>query len=402
MSYSISALPLVEREGVSNGCEYECAQKCFGCSEKLCLESVGTVSVPEVCPMGVSYIPTGRGFVFGGFYIADWRPEFPASDFLKKLYVRNRRSDISASIESKKLDWLVKRVSAAVSTKASSRILKGMEDISEERVLEARSLAEDAFAAQAKRSMAGYSDQVTHDLLQLVSAIKQNSEFVLTARYGSKEKALGRRFARAIPLERRLAERVWRREQSIFHLAELADVRLSMARQALSMDDYRGENIKLVQVYSAFQKVLRPFEELCEQRGIRLQRTGESFGAVQADFDSFHILPLALVDNALKYAPPGTRIEVVFGETRDEVTVAVSSFGPKLDVDEYEAVFEPGVRGRHVGETIEGAGVGLWHAAKVVEMVGGSISIEQDRSISFEKSQRFRTSLKVRLTRSWG
>jgi two-component system sensor histidine kinase KdpD len=79
-----------------------------------------------------------------------------------------------------------------------------------------------------------------------------------------------------------------------------------------------------------------------------------------------------LVENALKYTPPGTDIEIAASTHGDMLEVQVQDSGPGFKEGEEERVFEKFFRGRT--DNIRGAGLGLAICRAIVEAHGGSIS----------------------------
>jgi two-component system sensor histidine kinase TctE len=71
-----------------------------------------------------------------------------------------------------------------------------------------------------------------------------------------------------------------------------------------------------------------------------------------------------LVDNALRYCPPGSRVEIQVLAAPPGLRVADS--GPGLAADEREAVLERFVRGRAAGG--EGSGLGLAIVREIAEL----------------------------------
>lgn len=80
-----------------------------------------------------------------------------------------------------------------------------------------------------------------------------------------------------------------------------------------------------------------------------------------------------LIENAIKYTPPGTRIEISAAAAANMVTVAVADRGPGIPPDAEERVFEKFFHGpyRH-GKG--GVGLGLTICRGIVEAHGGQIS----------------------------
>ncbi len=79
-----------------------------------------------------------------------------------------------------------------------------------------------------------------------------------------------------------------------------------------------------------------------------------------------------LVENAHKYAPAGTAIDIDLHDTGDAVVFALSDRGPGLPPGEEARVFETFYRGRHAG-LAPGFGLGLAIARGLVEAHGGTL-----------------------------
>jgi two-component system sensor histidine kinase KdpD len=76
-----------------------------------------------------------------------------------------------------------------------------------------------------------------------------------------------------------------------------------------------------------------------------------------------------LLENAAKYTPAGTAIEIAASAEGDTVTVAVSDLGPGFAADDVGRVFEKFYRGRADG--VRGVGLGLAIAQAIVTAHGG-------------------------------
>src|SRR5581483_11916111 len=81
-----------------------------------------------------------------------------------------------------------------------------------------------------------------------------------------------------------------------------------------------------------------------------------------------------LIENALKYSPPGTPVTVRLTATRKEAIVRVVDRGPGLAPEERERVFEPFFR--RDGDTRSGAGLGLAIARGFAAANGGRLWAE--------------------------
>lgn len=101
----------------------------------------------------------------------------------------------------------------------------------------------------------------------------------------------------------------------------------------------------------------------------------ENLPQVRMDVDRICEVLVHLLDNAGKYSPAGTPIQVT-AELRDsEVVTSVADHGPGIDDYEQEMIFEKFYRGRNQRMTIQGTGMGLAIARAIVELHGGKISV---------------------------
>ena len=95
---------------------------------------------------------------------------------------------------------------------------------------------------------------------------------------------------------------------------------------------------------------------------------------VSADCDRILQVLSNLIGNAIKFTPPGGRIEVSARAADGEVVVSVADSGPGLTADEQARIFEPYWQAMRTASL--GAGLGLKIAKAIVEAHGGRIWIE--------------------------
>jgi len=84
-----------------------------------------------------------------------------------------------------------------------------------------------------------------------------------------------------------------------------------------------------------------------------------------------------VLDNAVKFSPPGGRVSVAAAAEGSEVVVAVSDAGPGIPAEEITRVFERFYRGRDArANEPTGFGLGLAISEAVVRQHGGHMSVE--------------------------
>jgi two-component system sensor histidine kinase KdpD len=96
---------------------------------------------------------------------------------------------------------------------------------------------------------------------------------------------------------------------------------------------------------------------------------------VRIDVDRIKEVLTHLLDNAGKYSPAGTPIQVT-AELRDgEIVTSVADHGPGIDAFEQEMIFEKFYRGRNQRMAVSGTGMGLAIARAILELHGGKIGV---------------------------
>lgn len=81
-----------------------------------------------------------------------------------------------------------------------------------------------------------------------------------------------------------------------------------------------------------------------------------------------------LIENAVKYAPPGTTIRIESELVEGVVRIAVTDEGPGIPPEWRERIFEP--YARRDTHTARGSGIGLYAAKRLVESMDGRLWVE--------------------------
>jgi signal transduction histidine kinase len=98
---------------------------------------------------------------------------------------------------------------------------------------------------------------------------------------------------------------------------------------------------------------------------------------VSADADRTAQVLRNLIDNALKYSPESSRLEVKVVSGNENVTVSVADQGHGIPAENLPLVFERFYRvDRSRSRSTGGSGLGLAIAKQLIEAQGGSIRAE--------------------------
>lgn len=127
-------------------------------------------------------------------------------------------------------------------------------------------------------------------------------------------------------------------------------------------------------VAAAVVSALRP---LAEERGIEVAVAGGERLLALADTGRLRQVLLNLLENAIKYSPSGSRVEVRVRRSGAEVRVEVEDAGPGIGEEDQALLFKEFSRipHAHTGR-VAGAGLGLALSKRLVELMGGRIGVE--------------------------
>ncbi len=114
------------------------------------------------------------------------------------------------------------------------------------------------------------------------------------------------------------------------------------------------------------------FELAADERGVKLHVTAHTRPSVTIDRDGFERALANVLDNALRHTPRGGTVDIACGEDADHAFVRVIDDGPGIAPDLLPHLFE--LTARAAGNSrIEGAGLGLTIAARLIRNQGGTI-----------------------------
>jgi two-component system sensor histidine kinase KdpD len=108
---------------------------------------------------------------------------------------------------------------------------------------------------------------------------------------------------------------------------------------------------------------------------IRLQ---DGLPAADADFDFVQQVLRQLLDNALKYSPPGSPLTISARSGDGRVVVSVADRGSGIDEQEQMRIFDKFFRAREHRFRVPGTGMGLAIAKGIVEAHGGKIWVTSE------------------------
>jgi heavy metal sensor kinase len=148
----------------------------------------------------------------------------------------------------------------------------------------------------------------------------------------------------------------------------------------LAMAEADEGRLELLTVPTSLRRAIddaaRPLHMLASAKQVSLLAEGDPLEA-QADPQRLHLALTNLIENAIKFTPPGSRVRVGSWRRGSEVGVTVSDEGPGIPAEDRERLFDryyrsESARGRNIG----GSGLGLAICHEVALAHGGRLWLE--------------------------
>lgn len=115
----------------------------------------------------------------------------------------------------------------------------------------------------------------------------------------------------------------------------------------------------------------------------------DNLPAVDVDSELMRLTIRQLIDNAIKYSPEGSAIQINVTQRGESIVVGIHNWGEPLSEMEQLRIFEKFYRGRNARHQPAGAGMGLAIAREILRAHGGDLRVES----SVERGTGFFASL---------
>jgi PAS domain S-box-containing protein len=161
------------------------------------------------------------------------------------------------------------------------------------------------------------------------------------------------------------------------HLARIVDDLIDINRIARGTLTISRTTVDVTDVVDSSVEAVRPTIDRARQR-LELTLPSEPL-TVFGDLHRLAQVFSNILSNASRYTPQGGTISVTARKLADEIVLSVRDTGrgiPREDLERIFNLFDQG--GRTAGEAGSGLGIGLSLARRIVELHGGTITVESD------------------------
>jgi len=201
---------------------------------------------------------------------------------------------------------------------------------------------------------------VSHDLRTPLAALQGYLETLLM-----KEGTLKPEEQRAyLTTALKHAERLGRLISALFELAKLDSREMELAVEEFSLPEL-------------VQDVVQELQLGADGKGVALtMHCSAELPFVCADIGLVERAVENLIDNALRFTPPGGEVKVILGRENDRAQVTVADNGAGIRAEDLPRIFERSYRAPQAISEHEGAGLGLAITKRIVELHGGRIAVQ--------------------------
>jgi signal transduction histidine kinase/HAMP domain-containing protein len=161
--------------------------------------------------------------------------------------------------------------------------------------------------------------------------------------------------------------------QQVDRLRNMAVSMLDLSRVEAGSFELNPEDVDLALLGKS---VLDEFQAQAQSKQVALSFEGEDVQTAWCDEQRLVQVLRALIDNAIKYSPPGSSVRLSSQLEKKQAVLVVADDGPGISRSELPHVFERFHRGREERGTTTGAGLGLSIARELTEMMSGSITAD--------------------------
>jgi signal transduction histidine kinase len=216
-------------------------------------------------------------------------------------------------------------------------------------------------ARGANRAKAEFLAVMSHELRTPLNAIAGYAELLSLGVSGA--------------LNQKQSDAVVRIRTNQQHLLALIDDVLSFAKIEAGNTPIKAEPVPVCEALDLLETLLRP--DLARHELTYVWNGCDASLVAWADPIKLRQILLNVLGNAIKFTPPGGRIELSARQSGDRISICVSDTGIGIPAEKIDRVFDPFFQGQ-TGTTREypGVGLGLSISRDFARAMGGDIHIE--------------------------
>lgn len=177
-------------------------------------------------------------------------------------------------------------------------------------------------------------------------------------------------------------------QEEVSHLSRLVENLLLLARVDAGVESFQFNTVRLEE--TVMNEVSR-HKKWAESKNVRLKlifdEDSESFEVLGHE-DLLSVLVQNLIENAIKYSPPNSEIDIRLARNATNTVLEVIDHGPGVSDDEKLLIFNRLYRSTKTDAKVTGSGLGLALSRHIADLHHAKLSVE-NRSDSIGSKFRF-------------
>lgn len=218
--------------------------------------------------------------------------------------------------------------------------------------------------SQVEEMKTNFLRLVTHDLKTPIARIQGLSELLLKKQQPTPT---------LVPEFRPSLEQILK---SSFELNSFVNSLLELTRLESGRIELRKESVDPNRL---LEKVVKRFQESADAKNIKIELILEPQFPIALDRDLIEKVMANLIDNAIKYSPNDSKIEVETADHGDWVEISIRDQGIGMSPEDLQNIFKRFYRSKNTRDSkMSGTGLGLYLTKYFTEAHGGQVLVESE------------------------
>lgn len=191
-------------------------------------------------------------------------------------------------------------------------------------------------------------DSISHEVKKLNAQIKARSDVILQSYADDSIDHLGKEDI----------DNLIEKTKTIYVCSSMVNTRFSLFDYEKNPQVLSQGAVTDCNIYKKFDKMRIIFSNYMGKR-VPIYLNGSTYRRFWA-YPMFEMIPLLLVDNAVKYSYINNPVDITFTEDSSDLFVDISSYSPYCSKADLDNIFNKGFRGKNAIRVTDGSGIGLF------------------------------------------